>query len=197
LMYVQFVLSGRREEGGQDLGQRRSTIIPEMVGHTIAVHDGRKHVPVYVTESNGRPQARRSSHPREPSSSTPVKRRRVVADGLRSEDQRAPRCALARRSTSAHPRTRPARSSISSVALPRLAALEILEFADRDYRPAPSSKALQSAIANAEHNNSIPADQLYVSACFADEGPTLERFRPPVPGAAPLASASGPGPHHG
>ena len=30
---------------------RRSTIIPDMVGHTIAVHDGRKHVPVYVTES--------------------------------------------------------------------------------------------------------------------------------------------------
>ena len=29
---------------------RRSTVIPEMVGHTIAVHDGRKHVPVYVTE---------------------------------------------------------------------------------------------------------------------------------------------------
>jgi small subunit ribosomal protein S19 len=30
---------------------RRSTIIPEMVGHTIAVHDGHKHVPIYVTES--------------------------------------------------------------------------------------------------------------------------------------------------
>ncbi len=30
---------------------RRSIIIPDMVGHTIAVHDGRKHVPVYVTES--------------------------------------------------------------------------------------------------------------------------------------------------
>lgn len=30
---------------------RRSTIIPEMVGHTLAVHDGRKHVPVYITES--------------------------------------------------------------------------------------------------------------------------------------------------
>ncbi|MBN2220930.1 MAG: 30S ribosomal protein S19 [Vallitaleaceae bacterium] len=29
---------------------RRSTIFPEMVGHTIAVHDGRKHVPVYVSE---------------------------------------------------------------------------------------------------------------------------------------------------
>ncbi|MGH3442072.1 MAG: 30S ribosomal protein S19 [Nitriliruptorales bacterium] len=30
---------------------RRSTIFPEMVGHTIAVHDGRKHVPVYITEN--------------------------------------------------------------------------------------------------------------------------------------------------
>lgn len=29
---------------------RRSTIFPQFVGHTIAVHDGRKHVPVYVTE---------------------------------------------------------------------------------------------------------------------------------------------------
>ncbi|MBL7574482.1 small subunit ribosomal protein S19 [Peptoniphilus asaccharolyticus DSM 20463] len=29
---------------------RRSTIFPEMVGHTIAVHDGRKHVPIFITE---------------------------------------------------------------------------------------------------------------------------------------------------
>ena len=32
---------------------RRSTIIPEMIGHTIAVHDGRKHVSVYITEAMG------------------------------------------------------------------------------------------------------------------------------------------------
>ena len=31
-------------------GSRASTIFPDFVGHTIAVHDGRKHVPVYVTE---------------------------------------------------------------------------------------------------------------------------------------------------
>ena len=44
---------------------RSSTIFPDMVGHTIAVHDGRKHVPVYITESmvghklgNSRPRAR-------------------------------------------------------------------------------------------------------------------------------------------
>jgi len=30
---------------------RRSTIIPDMIGHTIAVHDGRKHVPVFVSDS--------------------------------------------------------------------------------------------------------------------------------------------------
>ncbi|MGI5921930.1 MAG: 30S ribosomal protein S19 [Syntrophomonadaceae bacterium] len=29
---------------------RRSTIMPQMVGHTLAVHDGRRHIPVYITE---------------------------------------------------------------------------------------------------------------------------------------------------
>ncbi len=29
---------------------RRSTIFPQMIGHTLAVHDGRRHVPIYVTE---------------------------------------------------------------------------------------------------------------------------------------------------
>ena len=42
------------DEGKKDVVKtwsRSSTIFPEMVGHTIAVHDGRKHVPVYITES--------------------------------------------------------------------------------------------------------------------------------------------------
>ena len=30
---------------------RRSTIIPDLVGHTVAVHDGRKHVPVFITDA--------------------------------------------------------------------------------------------------------------------------------------------------
>jgi small subunit ribosomal protein S19 len=49
----------RRIEAMNESGQkqmvktwsRTSTIFPEMVGHTIAVHDGRKHVPVFVSES--------------------------------------------------------------------------------------------------------------------------------------------------
>jgi small subunit ribosomal protein S19 len=42
------------ESGGRQMiktWSRKSTIFPEMVGHTIAVHDGRKHVPVFISES--------------------------------------------------------------------------------------------------------------------------------------------------
>ena len=38
------------EKRGLKTWSRASTIFPEFVGHTFAVHDGRKHVPVYVTE---------------------------------------------------------------------------------------------------------------------------------------------------
>ena len=44
-------LNGAGEKRVIKTWSRRSTIIPDMVGHTIAVHDGRKHVPVYVTEA--------------------------------------------------------------------------------------------------------------------------------------------------
>ncbi len=44
-------LNERNEKQVIKTWSRRSTIIPEMLGHTLAVHDGRKHVPVYVTES--------------------------------------------------------------------------------------------------------------------------------------------------
>ncbi len=43
----------QNEAGTKDViktWSRRSTIFPEMIGHTIAVHDGRRHIPVYVTE---------------------------------------------------------------------------------------------------------------------------------------------------
>jgi len=56
--YVEERLMGRieamNEAGNKQMVKtwsRRSTIFPEMVGHTIAVHDGRKHVPIFVSES--------------------------------------------------------------------------------------------------------------------------------------------------
>ena len=62
-------------------------------------------------------------------------------------------------------------------------ALEILEFAERDVAQV-ILKCLESAIANAEHNDQVPADELFVSACYADEGPTLKRWRPRARGRA-------------
>lgn len=42
--------NGEMEKKVVKTWSRSSTIFPDMVGHTIAVHDGRKHVPVYITE---------------------------------------------------------------------------------------------------------------------------------------------------
>ena len=44
-------LNSRGEKRVIKTWSRRSDISPDMVGHTIAVHDGRKHVPVFITES--------------------------------------------------------------------------------------------------------------------------------------------------
>lgn len=63
-------------------------------------------------------------------------------------------------------------------------ALEILEFTERDISRV-ILKCLESAIANAAHDHGLPeADELYVSACYADEGPTLKRWRPRARGRA-------------
>jgi small subunit ribosomal protein S19 len=44
-------MNDRREKKVIRTWSRRSTIFPQMVGHTIAVHDGRRHVPIYITEN--------------------------------------------------------------------------------------------------------------------------------------------------
>lgn len=44
-------MNDRREKKVIRTWSRRSTIFPQMVGHTLAVHDGRRHVPIYVTEN--------------------------------------------------------------------------------------------------------------------------------------------------
>ena len=59
----------------------------------------------------------------------------------------------------------------------------VLEFTDRAVA-IEIRKALASAVANAEHNDSLDPNELYVSACFADEGPTLKRWRPRARGRA-------------
>jgi large subunit ribosomal protein L22 len=62
-------------------------------------------------------------------------------------------------------------------------ARAILEFTERAVA-GDILKVLDSAVANAGNNNSIAPEELYVSACYADEGPTLRRYRPRARGRA-------------
>lgn len=62
-------------------------------------------------------------------------------------------------------------------------ALAILEFTPNAGAPV-VTKVVKSAIANAEHNFDLDAQNLYISEAFVDEGPTLKRFRPRAKGSA-------------
>jgi len=62
-------------------------------------------------------------------------------------------------------------------------ALELLQFSPRK-AALPIRKALESAIANAEHNEGADIDELRVSKVFVDEGPTMKRIKPRAKGRA-------------
>ncbi|HZA88527.1 MAG TPA: 50S ribosomal protein L22, partial [Acidimicrobiales bacterium] len=67
--------------------------------------------------------------------------------------------------------------------LPAGEAADVLQFTERGASVA-IAKVLAAAVANAEHNDELDGDTLYVSACYADEGPTLKRWRPRARGRA-------------
>lgn len=60
---------------------------------------------------------------------------------------------------------------------------QVLQLTDR-HTAIPVRKLLASAVANAVNNDNQDADELYIIACFADEGPTLKRFKPRARGRA-------------
>ncbi len=63
------------------------------------------------------------------------------------------------------------------------AALGILEYNPR-YASSIIKKLLESAIANAENNNGMNAENLYIAECYANKGPTMKRIRPRAQGRA-------------
>ena len=144
---------------------RRSTIFPSFVGHTIAVHDGRKHVPVYVTEDMvghklGEFVATRTyrGHGKDTRPSAKLSYARVsvqkacfVLDAIRGKDVAT--------------------------------ALAIVSYNPR-YASSVVEKLLKSAIANAENNNGMKAENLYVAECYANKGPTMKRIHPRAQGRA-------------
>ena len=62
-------------------------------------------------------------------------------------------------------------------------ALGILEYSPR-YASSIIKKLLESAIANAENNNGMNAENLYIAECYANKGPTMKRIRPRAQGRA-------------
>ena len=67
--------------------------------------------------------------------------------------------------------------------LPVNEAADVLRFTERAAAQV-IARCLDSAVANAENNDELDGDTLYVSACYADEGPTLKRWRPRARGRA-------------
>ena len=163
---------------------RRSTIIPEMVGHTIAVHDGRKHVPVYVTEamvghklgefSPTRTFRYHAGMEKQATGST------LMAFGTKTNERPGTRASVRYLRVSAY-KAREVLDLIRGLHVDD--ADGILEFTDRAVA-ADIRKVLASAVANAEKNDEIDPNELFVSACYADEGPTLKRWRPRARGRA-------------
>lgn len=67
--------------------------------------------------------------------------------------------------------------------LPVQEAEDVLRLASRGATE-PIGKVLKSAVANAEHNYALDADELVIAEAYADEGPTLKRYRPRARGRA-------------
>ena len=106
----------------------------------------------------------------------------VSLDGSLSkiENRESTRSVVRYARVSAH-KARPVLNQIRNKSVGR--ADEILAFSERSVSDVISG-CLQSAVANASNNDGIPQEELFVSECFADEGPTAKRFRPRARGRA-------------
>ena len=163
---------------------RRSTIFPSFVGHTFAVHDGRRHVPVYVTEDMvghklGEFVATRTYRGHGKDEKKSKVRSQIKRERNANKDNR-PSAKLSY-----------ARCSVTKACFVLDAirgkdvetALGILEYNPR-YASEIIGKLLKSAIANAENNNGMNRENLYVAECYADKGPTMKRIQPRAQGRA-------------
>jgi large subunit ribosomal protein L22 len=112
----------------------------------------------------------------------PAKSGRGGADvpGVKTNEREGTRAVLRHSRMSAY-KVRQVLDLIRGVDVDR--AAEILDLGDRE-AAVTVGKVLASAVANAVHNDGLDAEELYVSACYADEGSTLKRWRPRARGRA-------------
>ena len=170
---------------------RRSTVIPEMVGHTIAVHNGRKFIPVYMTENmvghklgEFAPTRLFKGHTTKADKAAAVARRR------RARRRRQGGCVMA---VEAHATAKYIRTSAQKAGL----VLDLIRGRDVNHALATLrfarkgvaqdiEKVLRSAIANAQSKDGFggDVDRLFVAACYANQGPSQKRIRPAPMGRA-------------
>ncbi len=158
---------------------RTSTVFPEMVGHTIAVHDGRKHVPVFVSESM-------VGHKLGEFAPTRTFRAHSGAQGARGElmaatetDTQAPMVRAKARYVRVAPRK--ARLVADQVRGMAVTEAQALLASRRAAPPRDILKLLDSAAANAENNHELVADEMRIAEIHVDEGPTLQALARPRP----------------
>ncbi len=173
---------------------RRSMIIPAMLGHTIAVHNGKTHIPVFVTESmvghklgEFSPTRTFRGHVKDDRKS-----KRLTRGGMTMTD--TGRTTMEARAQARYIRVTPmkARRVVDLIRGMDATELEaVLRFAPQA-ASVPVGKVLDSAIANAaQTDDHTDADSLFISEAYVDEGPTLSgSVRGPR--AVPTGSASGP-----
>ena len=183
--YVEARLLGRVQEMNKrnerkvvKTWSRASVVFPDFIGHTVAVYNGRKHVPVFVTENmvghrfgEFAPTRTFRGHEKKTDRSLVAQvggrivRVSATAKYLRGSTRKADLVVRAIRGRRAED------------------AAAILRFmpqgAARDV-----ARVLASATANAENNHNLPADSLVIVEALANEGPTMKRWKPRAQGRA-------------
>ena len=174
---------------------RRSTITPEMIGHTLAVYNGKKFVPVYVTENMVGHKLGEFSPTRQFRGHS-SKVEKVAKVGAAPAAAPAPRrretAMLEASATNRYVRTsaQKAKLVLDTIRGKKAAdALSILRFTKKSIAR-DIEKTLRSAIANAvlvadrNQKRRLDEEDLVVSACFAGQGPSQKRVRPAPMGRA-------------
>ena len=157
---------------------RRSTVVPEMVGHTMAVHNGKKFIPVYVTENmvghklgEFAPTRVFKGHTtkteKAAAAPAPAVEAQATARGVRTSAQKAGLvCSLIRGKS--------VNQAVATLQFtPKTIAREL-------------AKVLRSAVANIQQADGFGGDveRVYVSACYANQGQSMKRVRPAPMGRA-------------
>ena len=162
-------MNSTREKRVIKTWSRASTVVPAMVGHTIAVHDGRKHIPVYVHENMvghklGEFAPTRIFRGHGSGDKSEVSHERCSSEAHRS--RRAPEV----RARAA--RARCAASSTPSAARRVREALTLLEFTGVFAVRSRSRRSSRCAVANAENNHDMSAGRpVVIAKVTVDGGP--------------------------